>query len=262
LGQPLKLLNYMMEEMKMKSKFILSLLLAACVTLSAAAMVTNANFTAVATSNGNTITMGTVQLGNDQGQVGKSIEMGTLFSIPNLASTTTTPVTTTRSIAIKGTLPVKLSLGTYADNANKVDDVTAFPTNVISTWWKHYKSNVLVSVARTNGTTDSYTSRPDSVQGGFDSIFDTIEGTAHNPSTENTTGISELLGDLGTLNPGDVVTITTKTEFFQTAYYTTKAPELDGPAYVNGPYTLTQSQLDAFQGQKLAINLKLVATEQ
>lgn len=239
----------------MKSKIILSLVMAATVTLGATAMSTNANFNAVATSNTNTITMGTVQLVNvNSGQVGQTINMDTLFNVTNLG-TLTDPVTESRSIRISGSLPVKLSLGTYQDT-NKVFQLAA-PSGVIPTWWRHYKTNALVSVVRADGTTDSYESRPVTVAGGFDSIFDTIEGTTHDPATDNTTGISALLNNLGTLHAGDVVTITTKTKFDQTAYYTKMA---DGTA-VNGYYTLTQDEVNAFQGQSLFVNLKLVATE-
>ena len=200
--------------------------------------------------------MGTVQLGNlRSGQVGQAINMDTLFNVSNLG-TLTDPVTNSNSIVIRGTLPVTLSLGGYADNSNRVFQAS-IPSGVLATWYRHYKSNVTVTVRRTNNTTDSYTSRPDAITGGFDSIFDSIEGTAHTPATDNTTGISALLTDLGTLHPGDVVTITTKTKFAQTAYYTKDANNKP----INGDYTLTQDEVNAFQGKSLAINLKLVATE-
>lgn len=234
----------------MKSKIILSLVMAAAVTLGATAMSTNANYTAIAVSNGNAITMGTVQIGNDSGQVGQTINMNTLFNVKNLG-TLTEPVTESRSIIVKGSLPVKLSMAAMTPTD------TAVPTGVMSTWWRHYKSNVVVSVKRTNGTTDAYSSRPDTVTGGFDSMFDTIVGTAHTPAIDNTTGISALLTNLGTLHTGDVVTITTKNKFSQTAYYTKKA---DGTV-IDGDYTLTQNEVNAFQGKSLYINLNIVATE-
>lgn len=237
----------------MKSKIILSLIMAAAVSMSAATLVTNANFTAKATSNGNTITMGTVQIGNDKGEVGSSIDIGTLFNISNLGSQSNV-VTTTRQFTIQGTLPVKLSLATFEDTMRVVKSVA--PAGVISTWWRHYKSNILVSVKRTDGSESSYTSRPDSVKGGFDSIFDTIEGTTHTPATDNTTGLSTLLDKLGVLNPGDVVTITTKTKFERTTFYNYTIDP------INGLYTLTQDELNAFQGKSLTIDIKLVATEQ
>ena len=241
----------------MKSKSILSLVMAAAVTLGGAAIATNANFNATATSNGNTITMGTVQLGNiNSGEVGQTINMDTLFNVSNLG-TLTDPVTQSRKIVIRGSLPVTLSLGTYTNNENRVFEA-ANPSGLMPTWWRHFKSNIVVSVTRAaNGRIDSYTSRPDTLTDGFDSIFDTIEGATHNPTTENTTGLNSMLSLLGTLYPGDIVTITTKNKFAQTAYYTQMADK----TWVNGPYTLTQDEVNAFQGKSLYVNLKLVATE-
>jgi len=96
----------------------------------------------------------------------------------------------------------------------------------------------------------------------FDSFFDTLNGTKHT-GLDDTKGINTLLDSLGTLEPGDVVTITTNIKFVRTTYYTSLPTDVDGEGtYANNLYTLSQKEENAFQGQTLGVNLKIVATEQ
>lgn len=217
----------------MKSKMILSVVMAAAITLSGAAMATNANFNAQAASNSNTITMGTVQLQNGiNGQIGQSISMDTLFNVSNLG-TLTDPVTNTASITIQGSLPVTLSLGKYKDN--NLYEITHAPVGVVTNWGDYYKSNVVITVKKlATSTKQSYSFNCGTDTKGFTSIFDTIGGPGLN-------SINALLAGLGTLDHGDIVTITTNTKFDETG--------------------LNQDQVNAFQGTLLSVNLKLVATE-
>jgi predicted ribosomally synthesized peptide with SipW-like signal peptide len=244
----------------MKRKMILSLVMAAAVTLGASGMATNANFNATAVSNGNIFKMGTVALAGPTGE-GQAINMDTLFYATNMGVDKV--ATKSTSITIKGSLPVVLSTDTitnpnYTDNGKNgptlitnLRDVVVPPTTgpdaVISTYWRYYKMAITVSVNRyADNTVDTFTSR----NGEFDSIFDTIQGTWHDGSTP-TKGLNELLGCLGTLHNGDIVTITTQTKLVQTAG--------DG----NGiPVTLTQAEINAFQGKTFSAGLTIVATEQ
>ena len=217
----------------MKSKMILSVVMAAAITLSGAAMATNANFNAQAASIGNTVTMGTVQLQNaTNGVTGQNISMDTLFNVSNLG-TLTDPVENTAKIVIQGSLPVTLSLGKYDDKL--LYQIGDGPDGVVANWANYYKSNVVITVKKlANSTTQRYASNCDTDNDGFTSIFDTIAGNGSN-------SINTLLAKLGSLHHGDVVTITTKTKFDQAC--------------------LTQDQVNAFQGTFLSVNLKLVATE-
>ena len=211
----------------MKSKMILSVVMAAAITLSGAAMATNANFNAQAASNGNTITMGTVQLQNfTNGQMGQSINMDKLFNVSNLG-TQNASLPNISKIIIKGSLPVTLSLGKYDDN--KLYQIADGPDGVVANWGNYYKSYVTIDVLRPDTKTPvTYNT------GCYYSIFDTIGGNGCN-------SINTLLGKFGTLHNGDIVTITTTTKFDETG--------------------LTQDQINAFQGTLLSVNLKLVATE-
>lgn len=245
----------------MKKKMIIGLILVTVLAIGATVFATNANFTAVSNSIQNTFKMGTVAMQSDNGQVGQTIDMGTIFDESN-AGTLEAGVVKTKNIAIRGSLPVTLSLGGLLADGSIAPTNVAAPEGVISTWWRHYKMKLEVIVTRNNSVIKDVQSRPDSVSEGFDSIFDTIVGTTHTPATDNTTGLNTLLSQLGTLLPGDLVTIKTTTKFVQTAYYTTAAREHGGPdARVDGNYTLTQDEVNAFQGKGLYINLSLVATE-
>lgn len=251
----------------MKNKAILSLVMAAAVTLGGAAMATNANFNATAVSNGNEIIMGRVQLESDNGQYGQSIDMGKLFSV-NKLGTLTAPVSQTKTIYIRGDFPVTLSLGDLVQNPQYTQGGSepqyvvspqniAQPTGVISTWWRHYKMATDIKVY------DKDNKLAKNVAQGFDSFFDTINGTKHN-GLPNTKGINDLLTEIGPVDPGSKVVITTTNKFDQTAYYTYNAKEniaKGGPARIDGDYTLTQDQVNAFQGQRLGINLRIIATE-
>lgn len=241
----------------MKSKIVLSLVMAAAVTLGATAMSTNANFNATAVSNGNVFTMGTVALAGPTGQ-GQAINMDTLFKATNMGVDKV--ATKTASITIKGSLPVVLSTETMdntrytADGKNGPLLITnlrnlTLPQGVVGTYWRHYKMATTVSVNRyADNSVSTVYSRVGEDR--FDSIFDTIQGTNHTGS-EPTRGLNELLGLLGTLHNGDVVTIKTEMVLRQTAG--------DGHGI---PVTLTQAEINAFQGKTFAADLTIVATEQ
>jgi len=238
----------------MKSKIVLSLVMAAAVSLGATALPTNANFNATAASTGNTFTMGTVALAGVYGS-GQAINMGQIFTASNMGVDKV--ATKSASITVKGSLPVVLSTETVTNTAYTVDGKNgpkqiskltniAIPNGVVGTYWRHYKMAITASVHRyaTNTITTVY-----SREGKLDSVFDTIQGTAHDGDT-STIGLNELLGLLGTVNPGDVVTIKTETVLNQTAG--------DGHGK---PVTLTQAQINSFQGQTFGADLTIVATE-
>ena len=245
----------------MRSKIILSLVMAATVTLGATAMATNANFTATATSNGNIITMGTVALAGPTGQ-GQAINMGPLFQATNMGVDKV--ATKATSITIKGSLPVMLSTETIVNPVfqedgkqgprliTKLNNLVVPPTTgtgaVVGTYWRHYKMAIRVEVTRAaTKLVDVYDSAPANA---FDAIFDTIQGTTHT-GMPNTTGLNELLRSAGTLHNGDIVKITTQTVLNQTA----------GDGHGN-PVTLTQEEINAFQGKTFGADFNIVATEQ
>ena len=238
----------------MKSKIILSLVMAAAVSLGATALPTNANFNATAASNGNAFKMGTVALAGPYGEA-QAINMDTIFKASNMGVDKI--ATKSASITIKGSLPVVLSTETITNTGYTIDGKSgpekvsklnnvAIPVGVVSTYWRHYKMAITVSVNRcATNTIDTVYSR----SGEFDSVFDTIQGTNHTGSLP-TKGLNELLGLLGTLNPGDTVTIKTQTVLNQTAG--------DG----NGnPVTLTQAQINSFQDKTFGADLTIIATE-
>lgn len=267
----------------MKNKTLLSLITAAAVTLGGATMWTNARFNAVANSNGNNITMGKVELhSNTTGQEGKTLDMGAIFKASGLGVDEVS--TNSSTLVVKGNLPVKLSTVTV-DNPDfskypsgmhgpaLFTKLTSYaePTGVIGTWWRHYKMAISITVNRySNNSTETFYSR---VGDGYDSIFDTIQGTAHDGAPA-TTGLNELLGKLETLHPGDVVTITTNTKFVDSAYYTGETNLLpqntvditkELPGTYNPSthlYTLSQDEVNAFQGKTLSADFSIVATEQ
>lgn len=242
----------------MKSKMILSLVMATAVTLGGATIATNANFNATAVSNGNTVTMGTVRVLNTGIAEGQSITMDTLFNASNLGTLNTVSKSTT--LVNSGTLPITLSmLPRTAAN-------TTIPTGVISSYFRHYKMAVSMQVTRKDGTAETkiYSRVGDPQLGSFDAIFDTIDGEQNHIGSAQTTGIKPMLASLGILNPGDKVTIQTDVRFDQTAYYTYNAAEhinAGGPPRIDGMYTLTQDEVNAFQGKTLKANLTIVATE-
>jgi hypothetical protein len=248
----------------MKNKIVLSLVMAAAVTLGGATMLTNANFNATATSTGNMFKLGNVALLSPGVAVGQSIEMGSLFNVTNAG--TGKEMVSSKQIVIAGNLPVKLSLGDLIYNDKHKSDPRepeyivnpnncTMPQGVISTWWRHYKMATDIQVYRGEswvaGASQDY-----------DSFFDTLNGAGHTGKAD-TKGLDALLKSLGTLQPGDVVTIKTKIKFDQTTYYTTDATEHNNSTgRIDGDYTLTQDEVNAFQGKVLGVNLKLVATEQ
>ncbi|HEY5560221.1 MAG TPA: hypothetical protein VIK72_00440 [Clostridiaceae bacterium] len=229
----------------MKSKSILSLVMAAAVTLGGAAIATNANFNATATSNGNTITMGTVRVLNTGIAEGQSITMDTLFDASNLGTLNTVSKSTT--LVNSGTLPITLSM------LPRTKTGTTVPSDVISTYYRHYKMAVSMQVTRKDGIVNTmiHSRVGDSQLGSFDAIFDTIDGEINHIGSAQTTGIKPMLESIGTLYPGDKVTIGTDVRFDQTAYYTS----------LNSMYTLTPDEVNAFQGKSLKANLTIVATE-
>ena len=244
----------------MKSKMILGLVMAATVTLGISAMATNANFNATAVSNGNTVTMGTVRLLNPGVQEGQSITMDTLFSTRGLGTQNEISRKTT-TIVNSGTLPMMLSMSPRDPNG------TVVPIDVISTYYRHYKMAVTMELFRAGMNTPERTIQSrvgDPMLGNFDAIFDTIDGEKNHIGSAQTTGISPMLASLGNLQAGDKVIITTQVRFDQAAYYTSNARENianGGPARIDGMYSLTQDQVNAFQGKELKANLTIVATE-
>ena len=244
----------------MKSKIILSLVMAATVTLGATAMSTNANFNATAVSSGNVMTMGTVQLQRGGEQAGQAIQMDKLFSGSNMGFNK--EVTTTAAINIRGSLPVALSANVLGvklpsneayTSAGFVGNITNhfLTINPDARWWRQYKMAIKVVVTRDGSPILQRVSRetPD----GYDSFFDTINGTTHN-GAPNTKGISELLGSLGTLKNGDVVTITTKMKLISDLY--------DGHGVLISTHpSLSNDEQNIFQGESIGADIKLIATE-
>ena len=251
----------------MKNRFLMSLLLAACVSLSAASVVSNANFTAVASANGNVFTMGTVAL-QSNGQSGQAINMDKLFSSSKNKFDQVS--TTTAQLLIKGDLPVTLSAAvTGATLPSRGDeheiynlatksfsgfltDYFANNVNVKARWWRQYKMAISATVTRPGGSSTTVTSRELTSAGenGFDSFFDTLSGTTHAGSA-NTVGISSLFSQLGTLNPGDLVTITTQIKLVS---------ELkdDGGVTIG---ILNPEQQNIFQGLSLGADVNIIATQ-
>jgi len=240
----------------MKKKALLSLIMAAAITLGGAAMATNANFNAVAHSNGNIVKMGTVRLLVPGVAEGQTINLSGLFTATNMG-TSKTPMVKETTIVNSGTLPVTLSMD------KRTAENTIVPTGVISTYYRHYKMAVSMQLIRNGVPQSTIWSRTDDPQlGHYDAIFDTIDGETNHIGSAQTTGIDPMLKSLGVLQPGDKVTIKTYVRFDQTAWYTTNAVEHTGqPARIDGWYTLTQNEVNAFQGKTLAVNLTIVATE-
>lgn len=228
----------------MKKKALLSLIMAAAITLGGAAMATNANFNAVAHSNGNIVKMGTVRLLVPGVAEGQTINLSGLFTATNMGPGQERMEKET-TIVNSGTLPVTLSMEDLtAEN-------TVVPTGVISTYYRHYKMAVSMQLTRNGVPQSTIWSRNDAELGHYDAIFDTINGEYKHIGCAQTTGIKDMLQSLGVLQPGDKVTIKTYVRFDQTAYYSN----------LNSTYTLTQDEVNAFQGKTLAVNLKIVATE-
>jgi len=242
----------------MKSKFVLSLILTACISLSAATMVTNANFTAVATANNNVFTMGTVQLQNTAGQTGQSILMDKLFDVSGIGFDQVG--TTTAKITIQGSFPVKLSaniLGSslpwdevYTTANGFQGSLTNYfkDINLDARWWRQYKL-AITAVATKGDSVVKSVSRENT--DGYDSFFDTLSGTSHTGSA-NTTGLSGVLAGLGTLQPGTVVTITTQMQLIS-ALYDSHDNQID---------TLSNDQQNIFQGLSLGANVNIIATQE
>lgn len=246
----------------MKSKIVLSLVMAAAVTLGATAMTTNANFNATAVSAGNVMTMGTVQLQHGGELAAQTIQMDRLFNGSNMGFNK--EVTTTASINIRGSLPVVLSANilsaklpsneiynptTKSFQGQLTDNFTGIDIN--ARWWRQYKMAITVVVTRNGVPILQRVSRetPD----GYDSYFDTLNGTLHDgaPATK---GISALLGSLGTLSPGDVVTLTTKTKLISALE--------DGHGVIIAAHSsLSNEEQNMFQGESIGADIKLVATE-
>lgn len=248
----------------MKFKSILGLAMAAVITLSGATMLTNANFNATASSNGNAFTMGTVKLQRGAEQAAQSIQMDKLFNGTGMGldEEKVTPA----SIKIAGDFPVVLSANIksvsmpyneqYNFTARKFEGplTDAFAAiNSDAKWWRQYKLAVTATVTPINGETRTITSRPIDVNEGYDSFFDTLNGEPNHEGIADTKGISQVLAELGTLQPGDVVTITTKMKLVS-AFYDDHGVEL----------TLTTDDKNKlqnyFQGQTLGANIEIVAT--
>jgi hypothetical protein len=248
----------------MKSKIVLSLVMVAAVTLGATAMATNANFTATATSSGNVMTMGTVQLQRGGEQAAQAIQMDKLFNGSNMGFNK--EVTTTASINIRGSLPVVLSANilsarlpsneTYTgENGFEGNLTTAFQgINTDARWWRQYKMAITAVVTRNGVPILQRVSRNDKIAHDYDSYFDTLNGEGHGGGDTATTGISALLTSLGTLKPGDVVTLTTKMKLISDL-------ENGHGVIITGHPTLSNEEQNMFQGESIGVDIKLVATQ-
>lgn len=236
----------------MRSKLIPSLALAAAVSLSGAALFTNANFTAVATSPNNVFSTGTVAL-EGNGQTGQSIALDSLFDVTNAKPDTTYHKTTT--ITIRGTLPVVLtakpdagSLALSKDNDAQYAQTLAqafAQTSSDASWLRQFQGAILV-VASRNGSAR----KTQVASRNFDAThWDTDLYDLSSAWQKTTT----LFRDLGELQPGDVVTIQTAVRL------STDFKDAQSNNIGNG--VLPQNLQDLFQGVTLKAGITFTATQ-